>query len=51
MKDTGKFHLLKWGGAQITLPKNLVEQMGYINKEKLLLDYDSKKKELRISKL
>ena len=50
-RDVGRYHKLKWGGGQITLPKDLVEDLGLHNKDKVLIEYDTKKKEIRLKKL
>lgn len=36
-RDVGRFHELKWGGGQITIPKNLVSAIGLENKDKVMI--------------
>lgn len=50
-RDVGRYHKLPWGGGQITVPKELVEELGLNNKDKLLIEYDPRKKELKLTKL
>lgn len=50
-RDTGRYHKLPWGGAQITISKDLVKELKLHNKDKVLLEYDPKKKELKVTKL
>ncbi|MBN2014273.1 MAG: AbrB/MazE/SpoVT family DNA-binding domain-containing protein [Candidatus Altiarchaeota archaeon] len=50
-RDVGRYHKLPWGGGQLTIPKDLVKELRLNNKEKVLLEYDPNKKELRITKL
>jgi|GEM_PF-1619159 bifunctional DNA-binding transcriptional regulator/antitoxin component of YhaV-PrlF toxin-antitoxin module len=50
-RDVGRYHKLPWGGGQITIPKDLVKEMKLESKDKLMIEYDSIKKELKISKL
>jgi bifunctional DNA-binding transcriptional regulator/antitoxin component of YhaV-PrlF toxin-antitoxin module len=50
-RDVGRYHKLPWGGGQITIPKDLVREMRLDNKDKVMVEYDSIKKEIRITKL
>ncbi len=50
-RDVGRYHKLPWGGGQLTIPKDLVKELNLGNKDKVLLEYDSGKNELRITKL
>jgi bifunctional DNA-binding transcriptional regulator/antitoxin component of YhaV-PrlF toxin-antitoxin module len=50
-RDVGRYHKLAWGGGQVTIPKDLVKALSLKNKEKLMLEYDEKKKEIKITKL
>ncbi|MFH1125621.1 MAG: AbrB/MazE/SpoVT family DNA-binding domain-containing protein [Candidatus Altiarchaeota archaeon] len=50
-RDVGRYHKLPWGGGQITIPKDLVKEMRLENKDKIMIEYDSAKKELKITKL
>lgn len=48
-RDIGRFHILGWGGGQITLPKELVPSIPWKNKDKLFLELEDGV--LRISRL
>ena len=50
-RDVGRYHQLAWGGGQVTIPKDLVRDLNLKNKDKIFIEYDSKKKEIRITKL
>ncbi|MFC2154289.1 AbrB/MazE/SpoVT family DNA-binding domain-containing protein [Candidatus Altiarchaeota archaeon] len=50
-RDVGRYHELAWGGGQITIPKELVKGLNLKNKDKIFIEFDSKKKELRVTKL
>ncbi len=50
-RDVGRYHKLPWGGGQLTIPKDLVRELKLENKDKVLIEYDSNKRELRITKL
>jgi bifunctional DNA-binding transcriptional regulator/antitoxin component of YhaV-PrlF toxin-antitoxin module len=50
-RDVGRYHKLPWGGGQLTIPKDLVKELKLTNKDKVLLEYDIEKKELKITKL
>ena len=50
-RDVGRYHKLPWGGGQVTISKDLVKLLNLRNKDKLLIEYDEAKKELKISKL
>ncbi|HIE34523.1 MAG TPA: AbrB/MazE/SpoVT family DNA-binding domain-containing protein [Candidatus Altiarchaeales archaeon] len=50
-RDVGRYHKLPWGGGQLTIPKDLVKTLNLKNKDKVLMEYDPKKKELKITKL
>ncbi|MDD5111196.1 MAG: AbrB/MazE/SpoVT family DNA-binding domain-containing protein [Candidatus Altiarchaeota archaeon] len=50
-RDVGRYHKLPWGGGQITIPKDLVKEMRLENKDKLFIEYDPVKKELKIARL
>jgi len=39
------------GGGQITFPKDLVGEIGFENKDKLMMEYDEEKGELGVGKL
>jgi hypothetical protein len=49
LRDVGRFHLLTWGGGQITIPKELVQFLPFKNTDKLMLQYSDDG--LTISKL
>ncbi len=51
IRDVGRYHQLAWGGGQITIPKELVKALDLNNKDKIYIEFDPKKKELRITKL
>lgn len=51
IRDVGRYHQLAWGGGQITIPKELVKALDLKNKDKIYIEFDTKKKELKISKL
>jgi bifunctional DNA-binding transcriptional regulator/antitoxin component of YhaV-PrlF toxin-antitoxin module len=50
-RDVGRYHKLPWGGGQITIPKDLVKEMKLENKDKIMIEYDSSKKSITITKL
>ncbi len=50
-RDVGRYHKLPWGGGQLTIPKDLVGELKLTNKDKVLIEYDPAKKEMRITKL
>jgi len=50
-RDVGRYHRLAWGGGQVTIPKDLVKALALKNKDKLMIEYDEKKKEIKITKL
>ncbi|HDH41814.1 MAG TPA: AbrB/MazE/SpoVT family DNA-binding domain-containing protein [Candidatus Altiarchaeales archaeon] len=50
-RDVGRYHKLPWGGGQLTIPKDLVKELKLENKDKVLIEYDSNKRELKITKL
>ncbi|MEA1924404.1 MAG: AbrB/MazE/SpoVT family DNA-binding domain-containing protein [Candidatus Altiarchaeota archaeon] len=50
-RDVGRYHKLPWGGGQITVSKDLVKLLNLTNKDKVLIEYDEGKGELKISKL
>lgn len=50
-RDVGRYHKLPWGGGQLTIPKDLVKELKLDNKDKVLIEYDPNKKELKIIKL
>lgn len=50
-RDVGRYHKLPWGGGQLTIPKDLVKELKLNNKDKVLIEYDPDKKELKITKL
>ena len=50
-RDVGRYHKLPWGGGQITVPKDLVKEIELENKDKVMIEYDEKKGELRVGKL
>jgi len=39
------------GGGQITFPKDLVREIGFENKDKLMMEYGKEKGELGVGKL
>lgn len=51
MRDVGRFHTLPWGGGQITIPSDLTKKISLKNKEKVMIEYNEKTEEMRISKL
>lgn len=51
MRDKGRYHRLPWGGGQITISKEMAKDLNLKDKDKLLIEYDTEKKELLITKL
>lgn len=51
MRDAGRFHRLPWGGGQLTIPKDIVKALNLKNKDKVLIKYDPKNEEIKITKL
>lgn len=50
-RDVGRYHKLQWGGGQITIPKDLVQEMKLENRDKIMIEYDPNKKSITITKL
>jgi len=47
-RNVGRYHKLVWGGGQITIPRDLAREIEFKNKDKMMIEYDEKKNELRI---
>jgi len=50
-RDRGRFHLLWWGGGQITISRDLARELPFKNKNKVLIEYDKEKEALLFTEL
>ncbi|HIE33679.1 MAG TPA: AbrB/MazE/SpoVT family DNA-binding domain-containing protein [Candidatus Altiarchaeales archaeon] len=51
MRYASRFHKLRCGGGQLTIPKDLVKALNLGNREKVMLEYDEDNEGLRITRL
>lgn len=38
IRDVGRFHLLAWGGGQVTIPKDMTKNLNLDNKDKIMIE-------------
>lgn len=51
-RDVGRYYILHWGGGEIIISSDMARDIDWLkNKDRIIVEHDKEKKELKLTKL